>query len=544
MQASRRGRIGSVSVFEERDGRLTLRAGGDLRGFTVELDAIGDLVAVRGDFAGLTGHDPRGCLRSNLADFPIADGGLVLSEILFAAGTDRRLDEILLRLRHADGSILALRALGRPAAGGRDTMQLLCVFDPALQATAHEDGADALRARLEDLRASADGSMLELVFLELGTPDGLEALGLEAASAQAFGADVARTLRQASVDGRSAHEVAPGRYGLVAERGRDLAALGARLAERIAREPALAETIRPALKALALDAETLASADLGAILDHALERFAADGLDSVIYADLAGVGAGLTAERESRDALLRRLLDGKAFRFRLRRAVDLTDLSIDHMIAEPALEAEGDGMEWAEIQALAARDAGLRRRVDWAQARALAREAPLPRPIALDIALGSIAEPALLRDLAACLKAPAVNGLILRLAGFAPGEARIDSALKGLRKAGFRIALLGAEVGTVSPEALDALPADIVRADPAITRSAPALALQRGMLRTVIRRCRAAGITLLFEGIGEPDIARLLSELPGAAAAGPVFDAPADRPDRAGSAETMLDHTP
>lgn len=540
MQSPGREPRAPASVFEERDGKLALRAGNDLRGFTVEVDPVADLTAIRGDFAGLTGHDPKRRLGGNLADLLVADGGLVLSEVLFAAGTERRMGEVLIRLRHADGSILPVRAIGRPAPAGRDTMQLLCVFDPALREAAREDATEALRARLEDMRAGPDASMLHLVFVELGTPDGLEALGLDADSAAAFAGDVERTLRAASVDGHSARELAPGRYGLVAERDRDLSALTARLAERIAREPALADAVRPEFKTLALDPGALDGAAADAAALHAMERFAQDGLDALIFEDLAGAGAHLSAERESREALLRRLADGDALRFRVRRAVALGDLGLDHLIAEPALETPEDGMEWDEMRALAGRDPDLRRRLDWAQTRLLARGERLDRPVALDIALGSLADPALLRDLAGCLKEPARAGIVLRVGGFKPGDAKIDSALKGLRQAGFRIALNGTEVGTVTPEALDALPADIVRADPAITRSAQALALQREMLRAVIRRCRAAGITLLFEGIADPAIARVLADLPGAAAAGPVFDGPAPGPDGA-RAETMLD---
>lgn len=512
-----------MTVFEERDGRVAIRAIDGLRGFTLVLDEIGAIADARGDVEGLLGLTPRSVVGRALTELMHADSATVLSEVLVAAGTDRILPESVLYLVDTYDTRVAFRVIGRPVPRSFDRMQLLCVYAADLDGIGAE-GRDGFAERLDRaLRRQGDGDY-SLTFVDLGDIGQLRALGLDEESIRGFTSQVEDELRRASVDGRTAERVEDGRYGLLTKRGSNLDALRESLEARARDIDPQGQALKIATSSVDLDLDALEDEDTLDALRHAVDVFADGGLDAVIFDDLAGAGLALANRRQDRAGLLREALDANDFVLRYSPVIALTNARIDHLLVQLAIERLDDDMDWEEMLDLAGREEGLRHGIDVALCRLALAEAPdAPVSLAVEVDIASLTDRTILAGLLGYAQTHPDKHLILRIEGFDQDRLNRVSALQSIRRAGLRVALKGTEIGVVSPDKLTSLPADFIRMDRSLVFEPVTLAAQRPMIAIMAQRCRQHGIVVQFEGVARADVMELLTAIPGALATGPVF---------------------
>ena len=153
--------------------------------------------------------------------------------------------------------------------------------------------------------------------------------------------------------------------------------------------------------------------------------------------------------------------------------------------------------------------------------------------IALQIAIRSLLDPALLQKLLDFAKGGLNGAVILRIEGLTPEILPRITALQTLRDAGFRIALFGTEIGAISEERLMTLPADYIVLDPTLALDAEALQRSLPALAGLSERCGANGIGVIFDGVIDQESINLLGAIPGALAAGPYYGDPITDPANA-----------
>lgn len=512
-----------MTVFEERDGRVAIRAIDGLRGFTLVLTDEGDVAEARGDVTGLLGYSSKSLVGRSLAELMHRDAATVLSEILVAAASDCVLPESIFYFADVHETRVAFHVIGRPVPRRSDRMQLLCVYAVELDRVGAL-GRDGFADRIDRaLRRGQDGDYA-LTFVDLGDIGQLRALGLDEDSIRSFTSQVEDQLRRASVDGATAERVEDGRYGLLTRRGEDLGSLRENLEARVRDIDPHGQVLKVAATSVNLDHETLMGAGATEILRHAVDVFADGGLDAVIFDDLASVSIALASRRQDRAALLREALSIGDVVLRYSPIVALTNARVDHLLAELAIERIDDDMDWAEMLEVCARTEGLRHDVDLAVVRlALAQATQVPLPVAMEVDVASLTDRTILAGLLGHAQKYPDHGIILRIEGFDQDRLNRVSALQSIRKAGLKVALKGTEIGVISPDKLVTLPADFIRMDPSLVLEPVALRAQRPMIGIMVQRCRDHGIAVQFEGVTRADVMELLTGLPGVLASGPVF---------------------
>lgn len=512
-----------MTVFEERDGRVAIRAIDGLRGFTLVLSGDGEVADARGDVTGLLGLTPRSLVGRSLTELMHPDSVTILSEILVAAASDGLLPESVLYLNDAHETRVAFHIIGRPVPRRPDRMQLLCVYAAELDHVGVE-GRDGFADRIDRALRRGGDEDYSLTFVDLGDMGQLRALGLDEDSIRSFTSQVEDQLRRASADGATAERVEDGRYGLLTRRGSDLGALRQSLEAHVRDIDPHGQVLKVATTSVDLDRETLAGEDSADILRHAVDVFADGGLDAVIFDDLAAVSVALSSRRQDRAALLREALAAQDVVLRYSPIIALTNARVDHFLAELAIERLEDDMDWHEMQDVCAREDGLRRDVDLALTRLALAETPhAPLPVAIEVDIASLTDRTILAGLLGHAQKYPQNGIILRIEGFDQERLNRVSALQSIRRAGLKVALKGTEIGVVSPDKLAGLPADFIRMDPSLVLEPVALRSQRPMIGIMVQRCREHGISVQFEGVSRTDVMELLTGIPGVLASGPVF---------------------
>jgi len=537
-----------MTVFEEREGRVAIRAIDGLRGFTLVLTDEGDVAEARGDVTGLLGYTPKSLVGRSLAELMHPDAATILSEILVAAASDCMLPESVFYFADVHETRVAFHIIGRPVPRRFDRMQLLCVYAAELDRVGPL-GRDGFADRIDRALRRGEEGDYSLTFVDLGDIGQLRALGLDEDSIRSFATQVEDHLRRASADGATAERVEDGRYGLLTRRGDDLGSLRESLEAQVRDIDPHGQVLKVAATSFDLDRETLAGEEATEILRHAVDVFADGGLDAVIFDDLASVSIALSSRRQDRAALLREALSTDDVVLRYSPIVALTNARVDHLLAELAIEQLDDDMDWEEIQDVCARTDGLRHDVDLAVARLALAEAPqAPLPVAIEVDVASLTDRTILAGLLGHAQKYPDHGIILRIEGFDQDRLNRVSALQSIRRAGLKVALKGTEIGVISPDKLVSLPADFIRMDPSLVLEPVALKAQRPMISIMVQRCRQHGISVQFEGVTRADVMELLTGIPGVLASGPVFGPSERDPDLAlvpvaerGAADQMED---
>ena len=497
----------------------------EIRPIQLLIDIGGTIASVQGGHDEWLGKGKDALVGSPVTALVNGESAILVSEILSKAALQEAMEEIVLFLDGVDHQVLGCRVTGRPLPRNPDFFHLEINVDPKIvfapKARNTPQGLiDTVRRSMQQ-NQDAD---LDLTFVDVGEMDRLtDDLGISDEELGTFRDQVSTRIGNESL-GDTLSEVASGKYGFVHPSGTDLDRLQDDLKEYAADVDPLEQILSIGTATVSLDKGALDEEQITAAIAHAVDEFVDSGLDAIIFDTLEASQAAWVDKRANRTALLVSVLDKKALTVVFRVVVDAGAWEADHLLSEFRADLDDDGLGAEEILSLTKDDPKLRKRVDAEQCRYVVEIPGLDKAgIALQVAIRSLLDPALLQQLLDFAKDGLDRVVILRIEGLTPDLLPRITALQTLRDAGFRIALFGTEIGAISEERLATLPADYIILDPKLSLDAEALERSLPALAGLAGRCTNHGINVIFEGVLDQASVTLLGSLSGALACGPFY---------------------
>ncbi len=500
------------------------------------------LIDIGGEVASVQGAHDRwlGKSKEALTGNPITvlvneESAILVSEILCKAALEEPMEEFVLFLEGVDRQVLGSRVTGRPLSRNPDYYHLEILIDPSIAyAPKAKNSPKGLVDTVRRTMLQNRNADLDLTFVDVGDMDRLtDDLGIGDDELERFRDQVSNRINSESV-GDTLSEVDNGKFGFVHKAGANLRSLESDLRNYAADVDPLEQVLAIGTSTVSLDQGALDEEQIATAIAHAVDEFVDSGLDAIIFDTLEASQAAWIDKRVNRTALLVDVLDKGNMTVAFRVVVDAGAWEADHLFSEFRADLEEDGFGADEILSLTKNDPALRKRVDLEQCRTVVAISGANRTgIALQIAIRSLLDPALLQKLLDFAKGGLNGAVILRIEGLTPEILPRITALQTLRDAGFRIALFGTEIGAISEERLTTLPADYIVLDPTLALDAEALRRSLPALAGLAERCGANGIGVIFDGVIDQDSINLLGTINGALAAGPYYGDPITDPTNA-----------
>lgn len=505
----------------------------------VEARTIQLLVDIGGEIASIQGTHERwlGKTKDDLTGKPITmvvneESVILVSEILCKAALQETMDEFVLFLEGANYQILGCLVTGQPLARNPDYYHLEVIVDPSIPYSPKaRNSPKGLTDSVRRTMLQNQGADLDLTFVDVGEVDRLtEDLGVSEDELNKFRQQVSDRLNSESI-GETVSEVDNGKYGFVHQNGADLDALQSDLKSFAADVDPLEQVLAIGTSTVALDTSDLSEEQISTAIANAVDEFVDNGLDAIIFDTLEASQAAWVDKRANRTELLREVLEKGGLTVAFRPVVDAGAWEADHLFSEFRADLEDDGLGAEEILSLTKKDPALRKRVDLEQCRYVVDVTAVNQAgIALQIAIRSLLDPALLQKLLDFAKIGLNGVVILRIEGLTPEILPRITALQTLRDAGFRVALFGTEIGAISEERLATLPSDYIILDPTLSLDADALLRSLPALAGLAERCASHNIGVIFDGVVDQESITLLQSISGALATGPYYGDPISDP--------------
>lgn len=501
------------------------------RTFQLYIDDSGRVHICRGATDVYLGYNLEQLQRHRLTEFLVEESQIIYSEILTHAALAEPMPETILYLKNiATGWVAGFRVEGGPQKFN-DLFRLKCIHEPSLeygpQSKNHRDG---FIAAVETAINSSE-TAVDMTFVDIGDVGGLtKKHGTNAANVKRFTDDVETRIRSESIGGDALGRIDNGKYGFIHKTGTNLDSLKGDI-ER------MAQSVDPEGLALSVatatidldDAEGMAEDAIRDALGHAVDEFMDTGIDAVIFDTLGASQTAFIEKRKTRTELLREVLDRELLTCGLRVVCDLSNWSADHLLAEFRADLDSDGLGAAEILNLTEKEPDLRTEVDVAQCRYIMGSEELDQVgVGVNLAVRSLLDPNVVQRLLDFAKRAPGRRVILRILGVKGVPIERIAAFDTLRKAGFKIALSGSEIGTVTEDRLKKLPIDFIMLDPSLVVNLDQLKLSLKGLAGMAKRCAAHGISVIFEGVVEPEAAKMLARIGKVYVTGPYFGDPVD----------------
>ena len=489
------------------------------------IDIGGRIVSSQGDIIRWFGMPPDEFHGQSLANLAHADSQILISEILYKAAMQEKMEELVLFVAGADSGVLGCRIVGSPFPRDPQYYRLEVTIDPSLERSSKPVNS---KAGLVDSVIRAMGQNgdddLGMTFVSVGDVQGLtDELGISQTELDTFREQVNDRLLQASLT-EEVSEVDPGKYGLVHHASTDMNSLASDLRDYAGDVDPLDRVLSVGTTTVPLKAETLEENEIRAAISHAVDEFIEAGLEAVIFDTLDDSHAAWIDKQANRKELLVDALKNRALSVAYRVVVDPTAWEAEHLLAEFRADLDDDGLGAAEIIALTKDDPRLRKRVDLEQCRDISKRADLGAvAVALQIGLRSLLDPKLLRSLLEIAQSGLDRTVILRIEGLTAELVPRIPALQTLRRSGFKLGLYSSEIGAITAERLATLPADYLLFDPALVEDTDMLRHSLPSLKGLADRCGRNGIAVIFNGVTDAEAVKLLSAIPGALAEGPYF---------------------
>lgn len=507
------------------------------RSFQLYIEDSGRIKMARGNADRWLGVDPSELEGRSVIEFAAEESQFAASEILVQAVLREFMPASLFFMRDSrTGSVSGFEVTGKPQ-NFNDLYRLNFVQDPAMEygpqsKNSRSGFVGAVERAIED--ALAEEQDIDMTFVDIGDVGRLGGVpGMDSESIRRFTERVEERLRAESRGGDSLGRVDRGKYGLVHDRGADLTGLRSEI-ETYARDvDPEGQALTVDTSTVALEAESLEGGDIRTALEHAVDEFADTGIDAVIFDTLADSQAAYLDKRETRLTLLNRCLDDAVLTCAFSPVCDIARWNTHHLLASFRANLDEDGLGAAEILKLTEGDADLRARVDAAQCRyILGRDYLDTASIAVNVDIHSLLDADVIGMLLEFRHKAGERTVILRLSGLDQIPWERVQALSILRRAGFGVALNGKDVGAVTAEKLESLPADYILLDPSFVTDLNQLKRALPMLGNMVARCAEHGIAIVFDGVLEAAGARLLSKIDGALCEGPYFGEPVEDLER------------
>lgn len=508
--------------------------GGDSRERELQLyiDVGGTINICRGPTDEYLGYVLEELQQRNLAQFMVDESQIMFSEILTHAALAEKMPESMIFLKNvATGRVSGFKVTGGPQKFN-ELYRLILTHEPSLEYGPHSKNTrDGFINAVESALNDADIRDVDMTFVDIGNVDRLsQEVGVSKANVRKFTDEVETRLRSESLDGDALGRIDNGKYGIVHKSGVNLTGLRSELEE-------MAQSVDPDGMALAVATATIDLEDAGAMgeeairdaLGHAVDEFLDTGIDAVIFDTLGASQAAFIEKRISRTDLLKQCLKQQTLTCGLRIVCDLSNWSADHLLAEFRADLDTDGLGADEILKLTEKEPSLRTEVDVAQCRFIMESSDLDQVgVGVNIAVRSLLDQDVIGRLLEFAKRAPERRVILRITGVKGVPIERIQALDTLRKAGFRVALMGSEIGSVTEERLKSMPIDYILLDPNLVTNVDQLKLSLNGLAGMAKRCAANGIRVVFEGVVNPEAAKLLGKIGKVFVTGPYFGDPVD----------------
>lgn len=507
------------------------------RTFQLYIDETGRVAMARGNvdrWLGAAGEELEG---RSIAEFAAEESQFAISEILMQAALREFMPSSLFFMTDTrTGAVSGFEVTGKPQSFN-ELYRLNFVQDPAMeygpQSKNSKDGfVGAVERAIQ--QASEEDQDIDMTFVDIGDVGRLGSVpGMDAEEVRRFTDKVESRLKAETLGGDSLGRVDRGKYGLVHGRGVNLDDLKGEIEEYARDVDPEGQALQVDSSTVALDADTMETADIRTALSHAVDEFAEVGIDAVIFDTLADSQASYIDKREMRIGLLRQCLDGEMLTCAFSPVCDIANWTTHHLITEFQANLEDDGLGAAEILKLTDDNPDLRTEVDLAQCHYILTSDVLDKTgVAVNVAIRSLLDAEVVRMLLDFRHKTPGRNVILRLSGLDEIPWEKVQTLDILRQAGFFIALYGRDVGAVTAEKLEVIPADYILLDPSFVINLDQLKRGLPMLSNMVERCREHEIAIVFEGVLESAGARLLSKIQGALCDGPYFGEPVESLDQ------------
>gem|GEM_PF-955881 len=509
----------------------------EYRSFQLYFDESGYVEMARGNASSWLGIELDDLVGRSVAEFAAEESAFAVSELLVQAALGEFMPSSMFFIKNArTGAVNGFDVTGKPQRMN-DLYRANFVQDPALEYGPQSKNTRGgfVGAVERAMQEAQEGEKdIDMTFVDIGDVGRLSSVsGMDAEGVRRFTEQVENRLKAESLAGDGLGRMERGKYGLLHERDADLDGLKSEI-ESYARD------IDPEGTALSvgtstvnLDADEMEMEDVRTALEHAVDEFADSGIDAVIFDTLGDSQAAFLDKRQSRIDLLRECLELNRLTCAFTPVCDMARWSSHHMISEFQAILEDDGLGAAEIQKLSEKDPDFRTEIDAAQCRFIMTDPSLDNVgVAVNIAIRSLLDPEVVAMLIDMRTKGKDRLFVLRLTGLDEIPWEKVQALSILRRAGFSIALYGKDVGAVTAEKLESLPADFILLDPSFVINIDQLKRGLPMLSGMVKRCAEYDISIVFEGVIEAQAARMLSKVEGALCMGPYFGEAVDSIDQ------------
>jgi EAL domain-containing protein (putative c-di-GMP-specific phosphodiesterase class I)/PAS domain-containing protein len=347
--------------------------------------------------------------------------------------------------------------------------------------------------------------------------------------------DIGAYLRQHSIGGNAAGQLAPDRLGLLHQPSVDPDEIVQGLTSLAAGVSREAATLKVSHRTMKLDPGKLSDADGDRAISFAIRHFAEKGARDFLVGSVEDSLKLLLADAVGRIGQFRRTLAGKAFRMVFQPIVALRDRSLHHWEALARFPEGGspfetirfaEGMDMVDEFDLAVIDLVMENLED------AVRHGERHR-VAVNLSARTIASDVFIAALDEILgQHGSVRGQMLFEVTESSQIADLDKAarvLEHLRSAGHEICLDDFGAGASSFPYLQALPIDYVKIDGGYVRRIASDTRQQTIARGMVRLCDDLGIKTIAEMIENEDQATALEEMGVKLGQGWLFGHPVER---------------
>lgn len=482
----------------------------------VEVAEDGTILYATGSFSTRFGALPEAFHGRPFASLVTVEDRTPLALLLSSVALRGRLAPVQIRLADAARTPMSLSGLALPGASPR-----ICLTLSPLPAPMPSDPsltpAGALVAAIGTQRQGAAGGVIGLVEVE-GWKGVREALDPEAR--RAVQARIREAMTEIAGPDALTRELGEGRYGIVAARAFDAAALGGEIEAQLRRTRGIPAT-RVGSSAIALDAgDDLTDAQAVRALRYALQRFSEDGM-----AGLAGLGfaeglEGFVVHTSGRARAMRAAIRDGRLRLAFQPVARLATRSVQHYEAllRP-VATPGNPVNTTQEFVMFAEAVGLSEELDLA---VLARAAEVARgvterSVAVNVSGLSMQSPAFRERALALLGSAKKAGarMLIELTE----TAEIDNAAEAarsvqlLREAGHPVCIDDFGAGAAAFRYLREFRVDYVKIEGSYVRNALASTQDHGFIASMVALANFVGAKTIAEMVETEQQAALMRDL-------------------------------
>ena len=479
----------------------------------VELDPTRKVTFAAGATKSLLGVGPEGVMGRNFMDMVSPKDRVLVEQLLFMTSKKGRIDNVTIRLKGEKG-------LTPPVAfAGYVLPDLKDHFFLALRTQARMDEKGEAEKGVD--RDKSTGLLSGDSFSELAVKrvkDGAELTLVNVPGFQQFYDalpederqvllnTVGTTLRANSVGGDSAGEIGEGKFGVVHEKGLDVAALEAKIAEAT-------KAFDPSGKGVPVQAATVEVDDMSGVnegdlakgLVYTINHFKEQVGDKFNVKDIAANMNDLVKEAVKSLNNFRSLTAGNDFQVAFHPILDARTGAVHHY---EALVRFNDKFEESPYKYITfAEETGLITEFDIAMARKcvewLRKNRSDKVSIAVNISGMSVGNDQYNRDLHAMLDADTwlKNFLVFEITESArvADLSQANNFVQGLRKKGFHVCLDDFGAGAASFQYLSVLEVDVVKLDGSAVKNAQSAPKGRAFLKALTTLCKTMDVETIAE---------------------------------------------